>query len=88
LHNWDALRNTREENQTIKQGEVPAEWLSKPHKLAQKDVAARWTKKSGMSYYGYKNHVNSDVGFKFIRRYTVTAWLTDKTSELAAKQGV
>jgi IS5 family transposase len=26
-------RNTREENQTIKQGEVPAEWLSKPHKL-------------------------------------------------------
>jgi IS5 family transposase len=25
-----------------------------------------------MSYYGYKNHVNSDVGFKFIRRYTVT----------------
>jgi IS5 family transposase len=65
-------RNTREENPTIKQGEVPAEWLSKPHKLAQKDVAARWTKKSGMSYYGYKNHVNSDVGFKFIRRYTVT----------------
>jgi IS5 family transposase len=65
-------RNTREENPTIKQGEVPAEWLSKPNKLAQKDVAARWTKKSGMSYYGYKNHVNSDVGFKFIRRYTVT----------------
>jgi IS5 family transposase len=65
-------RNTREENQTIKQGEDPAEWLSKPHKLAQKDVDARWTKQSGMSYYGYKNHVNSDVGFKFIRRYTVT----------------
>ena len=65
-------RNTREETQTLKQGEVPAEWSSKPHKLAQKDVDARWTKKHGMSYYGYKNHISSDVGFKFIRRYTVT----------------
>ncbi|MEO1145473.1 MAG: IS5 family transposase [Cyanobacteria bacterium J06638_22] len=65
-------RNTREENQTLKQGEVPVEWPSKPHKFAQKDVDARWTKKHGMSYYGYKNHVSSDVSFKFIRRYTVT----------------
>lgn len=65
-------RNTREENQTIKQGEVPAEWQEQPHKLAQKDVDARWTKKNGVSHYGYKNHVSSDVGFKFIRRYTVT----------------
>jgi IS5 family transposase len=65
-------RNTRQENQTIKQGEVPAEWQEQPHKRAQKDVDARWTKKNGVSHYGYKNHVSSDVGFKFIRRYTVT----------------
>lgn len=65
-------RNTRKENQTLKQGEVPAEWQAKPHKFVQKDVDARWTKKHGTSYYGYKNHVNSDVAFKFIRRYTVT----------------
>jgi IS5 family transposase len=52
-------RNTREENQLIKQGEVPVKWQEQPHKLAQKDVDARWTKKNGMSYYGYKNHVNS-----------------------------
>ena len=65
-------RNTRQENQTIKQGDVPAEWQGQPHKLAQKDVDARWTKKNGVSHYGYKNHVSSDVGFKFIRRYTVT----------------
>lgn len=65
-------RNTREENQTLKQSEVPVEWPSNPHKFAQKDVDARWTKKHGMSYYGYKNHISSDVSFKFIRRYTVT----------------
>ncbi len=65
-------RNTREENQTIKQGEVPAESQEQPHKLAQKDVDVRWTKKNGVSHYGYKNHVSSDVGFKLIRRYTVT----------------
>jgi IS5 family transposase len=65
-------RNTRKENQTIKQGDVPAEWQEQPHKLAQKDIDARWTKKNGTSHYGYKNHVSSDVGFKFIRRYAVT----------------
>ncbi len=65
-------RNSREENQTIKQGEVPSQWQEKPHKLAQKDVDARWTKKYGTSHYGYKNHISSDVGFKFICRYAVT----------------
>ncbi|ASC69416.1 Transposase InsH for insertion sequence element IS5-18 [Halomicronema hongdechloris C2206] len=65
-------RNTREENQTLKQGEVPVEWQETPHQLAQKDVDARWTKKNGTSHYGYKNHINSDAGFKLIRRYSVT----------------
>jgi IS5 family transposase len=49
-------RNTHQEKQTIKQGEVPAEWQEQPHKLAQKDVDARWTKQNGVSHYGYKNH--------------------------------
>jgi len=39
-------RNTREENKTIKAGQVPQAWETKPHKLAQKDVDARWTKKT------------------------------------------
>ncbi len=43
---------------TLKQGEVPAEWQERPHKLAQKDVVSRWTKKNGTSHYGYKNHVS------------------------------
>ncbi len=40
-------RNTREENKHIKgTGTAPHEWKVKPHKLAQKDVDARWTKKN------------------------------------------
>jgi IS5 family transposase len=64
--------NSREENQPIKQGEVPAEWEKEPDKLAQKDVEARWTKKNGKSYYGYKNHLNVDVAYGFMRQHSVT----------------
>jgi IS5 family transposase len=65
-------RNTKAENQQVKQGEVPADWQADPHKLAQKDVDARWTKKNGVSYFGYKDHISTDVHYGFIRRYAVT----------------
>jgi len=38
----------------------------------QKDEDARWTKKHGKSYCGYKNHINIDKEHKLIRRYGVT----------------
>jgi len=63
-------RNSRKDNDDIKKGETPAD-LSKKKK-AHKDADARWTKKNGASFYGYKNHVNADRKYKFIRRYTVT----------------
>lgn len=66
-------RNTRDENAVIKEGLVPSEWQDEPTKIRQKDVDARWTKKRGRSYYGYKNHVNVDVKHKLIRRYQVTS---------------
>jgi transposase, IS5 family len=66
-------RNKRSENEQVRQGEVPEDWQQKPHKLAQKDVEARWTKKNGVSYFGYKNHVSIDVTYGFIRRYEITA---------------
>lgn len=65
-------RNSKKENKQIKQGEVPEAWENNVHKLSQKDVDARWTKKRGVSYYGYKSHVNRDVGHGFIRLYQVT----------------
>ena len=65
-------RNGRDENAEIKAGKTPEDWQSKPAKLAQKDVDARWTKKRGRSYFGYKNHINVDRTHKLIRRYAVT----------------
>src|ERR1043165_1813737 len=64
--------NSRDENDAVKAGKTPAEWKGKPAILRQKDRDARWTKKHGKSFFGYKNHVNADVRHKLIRRYEVT----------------
>jgi IS5 family transposase len=65
-------RNSRDENEQIKAGQTPHEWLSKPNKLAQKDVDARWTKKNEETFYGYKNHIKTDSKSKLITAYEVT----------------
>jgi len=65
-------RNNREENKQIKEGKIPDEWKTHPNKLEQKDVNARWTKKNGKSYYGYKDHIKADGKSKLIDSYTVT----------------
>ena len=71
LSSWP--KGSREENAQIKAGQVPPPWQQEPHKLAQKDTDARWTKKNNVSYYGYKNHVKSDAGSKLIEDFSVTA---------------
>ena len=65
-------RNTREENEQIKKGEVPESFEANLHVKAQKDGDARWTKKNQISYYGYKNHVKTDARHKIIRDHEVT----------------
>ena len=65
-------RNSREENAAIKAGETPEGWEEKPAKNAQKDKDARWTKKHGRNFYGYKNHIGVDAKHKLIRRYAET----------------
>ena len=64
--------NSREENETIKDGETPNDWKRKPAKNRQKDKDARWTKKNDRSYFGYKNHIGVDRRHKFVRRYVVS----------------
>ena len=70
-------RNTREENAEIKAGATPEAWqadtLAAKNKLRQKDVDARWAKKSLENHYGYKNHINADQAHKLVQRYAVTA---------------
>jgi hypothetical protein len=64
--------NSRDENDQVKAGKTPEAWEKNPAKNRQKDKDARWTKKHGKSFYGYKNHVNADARHKLIRQYDVT----------------
>jgi IS5 family transposase len=63
-------RNKRDENSQLKEGNVPSDW--KANKRRQKDVDARWTKKVGVNYFGYKNHVVVDEKTKLIRNRKTT----------------
>jgi IS5 family transposase len=79
-------RLSEDEKRNIKEGKVPEEWKGNPHKLAQKDMDARWTLKRGrkpdpakhnaveiaIPVFGYKNHLGSDVTHGFIRTWTIT----------------
>ena len=79
-------RNTRDENKTVKSGDVPEDWKDKPAKRSQKDVDARCSEeeqnavrgivlpasKHGKSNKGYKNDVNVDRKHKLVRRYHVS----------------
>ncbi len=73
-------RNNRDDNTKIKEGEVPEDWSEK--KKAHKDIDARWTKKGGVAFYGYKNHVNVDRKHKLIRKYKVTDASVHDSQEL------
>lgn len=68
-------RNSREENESIKAGVMPKEWEEEgsKHKVLQKDLNARWTKKNDETHYGYKNHVKADKDSKLIVKYEVTS---------------
>ena len=63
-------RNSKEQNELIKAGEIPSEWNENTQR--QKDSDAQWTKKNGKNHYGYKNHISIDVKHKLIRSYIIT----------------
>ena len=65
-------RNKREENDLIKDGKRPESFDENPHKGAQKDTDARWTKKGGEAHFGYKNHAKVDAASKLIVAWEVT----------------
>jgi IS5 family transposase len=65
-------RNTREENQQIKDGQGKDLWNGNLNKKRHKDIDARWTKKNNETFYGYKNHAKVDAKSKFINTYVVT----------------
>jgi len=66
-------RNSREENDAIKQCNIPESFESNPAKLAQKDTDARWMTKNSERHFGYKNHVNADAATKLITKFTTSS---------------
>lgn len=78
-------RNTKEDNDIIKDDKVPEDW-DKPENKAmksQKDMDARWAKKMDETHYGYKAHVKADSKSKLILKYTVTPASVHDSQELA-----
>ncbi|EHH1614334.1 IS5 family transposase [Enterococcus faecalis] len=63
-------RNSRKENELIKEGHTPKGWSDA--KRHQKDTDARWTKKNNTAFFGYKNHVSVDMRSKLILAQEVT----------------
>ena len=66
-------RNTRDENEQIKQGAGNKLWNDNPHKKCHKDVDARWTKKRDETFYGYKQHTKVEKRNKIILSYDTTS---------------
>jgi len=68
-------RNTRKENEIIKEGGVPEEWLEEGNvdMFEQKDLDARWAKKNDELHYGYKDHVKVDRDSKMVVCFSVSS---------------
>jgi IS5 family transposase len=65
-------RNSREENEQIKQGVRPAGFDENPARGWQKDSDGRWANKGGETHYGYKNHAKVDAKSKLVTKYAST----------------
>ena len=75
-------RNSREDNKTIKDGNIPESFKDNQAKLSQKDTDARWMTKSGERHYGYKDHINADAKTKLITEYSVSSAAPHDSTEL------
>ena len=73
----------RQRNTKIKEGKGAELWKDQPHKKCQKDIDARWVKKRGERFYGYKHHVKVDKKTKIITGYAVTSANVHDSKEAA-----
>ena len=72
-------KNTKEQREKLKEGEVPEEWddPEHPQKLMQRDTDATWTKKGNEAHFGYKDNVKVDLDSKLIIDFNVTTAATN-----------
>jgi len=66
-------RNTRQQNEAIKNGERPEGFEPDTARGRQKDCEAKWTKKNNETHFGYKNHAKVDAKTKLIINYETTS---------------
>jgi hypothetical protein len=60
---------------------APESFEDNPHQKAQKDCDARRARKNPISYHGYKDRIETDVKYKIIRGYGVTAAFVHDSKE-------
>jgi IS5 family transposase len=60
----------KDEKDIVADQAMPTDWA--PAKRRQKDIEARWTKKHGKSYFGYKLSASADKRYKLIRKIKVS----------------
>jgi IS5 family transposase len=65
-------RNSKEENETLKNGEIPKAWEANKHIKSQKDMEGEWAKKNEEVHFGYKDHIKCDNDSKMITECRVT----------------
>ena len=80
-------RNTKEQREKVKEGEIPEEWNNPEHPqmLLQRDTDATWTKKGNEAHFGYKDTVKVDLDSKLIVDYNVT---TASVNDVKAAEGI
>jgi len=80
-------KNTKEQRETLKKGEIPEEWADPEHpqKLMQRDTDATWTMKGNEAHFGYKDNVKVDLDSKIIMDFRVT---TASTNDVKAAEGI
>ena len=92
-------RNTRDENEDIRNGEVPEDWEDNTDKLRQKDMDARWTKKHGQSRNDERQNENTGKSgaencllllfFELKRKFVQETWFLERcpiVNNMAATQ--
>jgi IS5 family transposase len=77
-------RNSREENKTIKEGQIAKEREKKQnrHTKEQKDTDARWSANNKERYYEYKDYIKIDKKSKIIPNYQTTSAEAHDSQEL------
>ncbi len=80
-------KNTKEQREKLKNGEVPEEWVDEEHpqKLMQRDTDATWTKKGNEAHFGYKDTVKVDTDSKLILDFEIT---TASVNDKKAAEGI